>query len=134
MGAGSVPTHRKTSGALYHRSPAGNMPRRDKFHARATRFPPTRRPPRHGTLDASGRDIPVFFLKKPEPDVHIAVRHLEKARCAAAALVNDAVALRQREDVVLVPSDGVVANLTLARAFHHAAHRVRGGAKGKRDR
>src|SRR6516164_2238682 len=31
MGAGSVPTHRKTSGALYHRLPEGNMPRRHKF-------------------------------------------------------------------------------------------------------
>src|SRR5260370_27865115 len=84
------------------------MLRRDKFQAHATRFAQTRGPPpRHGTLDASGRDIPVFFLKKPEPGVHIAVGHLEQARCAAAALVNDPVALRQCEDVVLVPSDGV---------------------------
>src|SRR5262249_29035396 len=88
----------------------------------------------HLAMDASGRDIPVLFLKQPEPGVHVAVGHLEQARRAAAALVNDAVALRQREDVVLVPSDGVPANLALARAFHHAADGVGGGAERKRDR
>src|SRR5260370_9119887 len=101
MGAGSVPTHRKTSGALYHRLPAGNMPRRDKFHAHATRFPRTRRPPpRPGTLDASRRDLPVFSLKNPPPAVHIAGGHPEQAPWAPPALVTDPVALRQCELVV----------------------------------
>src|SRR5262245_23339296 len=94
-------------------------------------FPPTgRTPPRHETLNASGRDIPVLFLKQPEPGVHIAVGHLEQARRAAAALVNDAVALRQREDVSLLPPDGVAADLAFAGAFYHTAHRVRRGAEG----
>src|SRR5262245_64001057 len=128
MGAGSVPTHRKTSGALYHRLPAGNMPRPGKFHARGA-FSHDR-PDAITPCNASGRDIPVLFLKQPKPSVHIAVGHLEQARRAAAALVNDAVALRQREDVMLVPSEGVVADLAFAGAFHHAAHRVRRGAEG----
>src|SRR5215831_8855767 len=109
MGAGSVPTLRKTGGALYHRLPAGNMPRRDKFHARAAHLP--RQARRHPPWNASGRNISVLFLKQPKPGVHIAVGHLEQACRATAALVDDAVAVRQREDVVLVPSDGIAADL-----------------------
>src|SRR5262249_57250874 len=89
-------------------------------HAPARQVPRARgavshdRPDAGSPWNASGRDISVLFLEQPEPGVHIAVGHLEQARRAAAALVNDAVALRQREDVVLVPSDGVVHDLTFA--------------------
>src|SRR5262249_61244147 len=108
MGAGSVPTHRKTSGALYHRLPAGNMPRRGKFHARAA-FPTTATA---SSWNASGRDLPVLFLKQPEPSVHVAVGPLEQPLRAAAALVNDAIALGLRADAALVPSDCVRPCLT----------------------
>src|SRR5262249_60355908 len=65
MGAGSVPTLRKTGGALYHRLPEGNMPRRDKFRARDA-FPATGGgPPRHGT--PSAEIIPYSSLRSPSP-------------------------------------------------------------------
>src|SRR3954453_13207721 len=71
----------------------------------------------------SGGNIPVFFLEQPEPGIHVAVGHLEQPRSAACGLVHDPVALGQREDVALAPPDRLVADLALARAFHHAAHR-----------
>src|SRR5262245_45407064 len=128
MGAGSVPTHRKTSGALYHRLPAGNMPRPGKFHARGA-FSHDR-PDAITPCNASGRDIPVLFLKQTKPSVHIAVGHLEHARRAASALVTDSLAMRRRAAVILVPTEGAVAALAFAGAFRLAAHRVRRGAEG----
>src|SRR5262249_59872966 len=65
MGAGSVPTLRKTGGALYHRLPEGNMPRRDKFRARDT-FPATGgAPPRHEKRQAE--IFPYSSLSSPSP-------------------------------------------------------------------
>src|SRR5215510_7293318 len=78
------------------------------------------------------RDIPVFLLEQAEPGIDVAVGHLKQARGAADALVDDAVALRQREDVAPLPADGVVADLAFARPFHHAADRIRRGAERQR--
>src|SRR5215831_17527872 len=100
--------------------PERNMPRRDKFRARDALSHDQQGAT--SPWNASGRDVPVLFLEKPEPGVHIAVGHLEQARRPAAALVNDPVALRQCEDVPLVPSDGVISDLAFAGALHHAAH------------
>src|SRR5262245_6127596 len=82
----------------------------------------------------SGRDISVLFLEQPETGIDVAVGYLEQARRAAGAAVDDPVAVRQRENVALLPADRFVAHLTFARAFHHAADRARGGAEGKRAR
>src|SRR5262249_5195600 len=105
-------------------------------HAPARQVPRARgafshdRPDAITPFNASGRDIPVLFLTEPGPGVQVAVGPREPARRPAAALVHDAVALRQGEDVVLVPPDGIAADLAFAGAFHHAAHRVRRGAEG----
>src|SRR5262245_29458438 len=64
--------------------------------------------------EVSGRDVPVLFLEQSEAGIDVAVGHLEQARRAAGAAVHDAVALRQRENVALLPADRLVADLAFA--------------------
>src|SRR3981189_1044115 len=79
-----------------------------------------------------GREIPVLFLEQAEPRIDVAIGHLEQAGGATGALMKDPVALRQREDVVLLPSDGGVADLAFAGTLDHAANGIGGGTEGKR--
>src|SRR5262245_36829678 len=112
-------------------TPAAGSARPDRATARAVRSPGSGRRTLAGE---SGRDVPVLFLEQSEAGIDVAVGHLEQARHAAGAAVHDAVALRQRENVALVPADRLVADLAFAGAFHHAANRARSGAEGKRAR
>src|SRR5262245_8111220 len=58
----------------------------------------------HPSYRGSRGDIAVLFLEQPQPRIDVAVRDLEQPGGAAAAAVDDAVALRQREDVALLPA------------------------------
>src|ERR1043166_4076303 len=80
------------------------------------------------------RDVAVFLPEQPEPRIDVAAGHLEQAGGAAGARVDDAIALRQGEDVAPLPADGITADLALARALDDAAHRIGGGAEGDRGR
>src|SRR5260370_5975577 len=102
MGLGQFRSTTQGAGGLYHRPSGSNMPSQDKFHLRSVRATPV------------SRNISVLFSEKPQARVEIAVGNLKQASRAAAALVNDPVALRQGEDVAPVPSNDLASNLTFA--------------------
>src|SRR6266853_6981437 len=105
MGLGQFRSTPQGAGGLYHRPSGSNMPSQDKFHfARCVPLP----------ARTSSRNISVLFSEKPQAGVEIAVGNLKQASRAAAALVNDPVALRQGEDVAPVPSNDLASNLAFA--------------------
>src|SRR5262245_34315967 len=115
---GRVRTHHEGRGGLYHRPPASNMPdARRGFRAAGSSYRESGPLARIGSpqfAGDSGRDVPVLFLEQSEAGIDVAVGHLEQARRTAGAAVHDAVALRQRENVALLPADRLVADLAFA--------------------
>src|SRR5262245_22667484 len=85
-----------------------------------------------GCQDRSGGDIAVLFLEQPQPLIDVTAGDLEQAGGAAGAALADAVALRQREAIALLPAHRLVADLAFPGALPHAAHRGGVGAERKR--